>query len=88
MTIRSGRPRVNRLNQPMSLMMLPMVASLLEFSLDTMLSAGCETTAQKIPAMYPAAKETPSFSLLLHCSFGLGTTYLYRAWTVFSKHAA
>lgn len=38
-------------NSPMSFTMLPMVEPLIAFSLDTMLSAGWETTAQKTPAM-------------------------------------
>jgi hypothetical protein len=38
-------------NSPMSFTMLPIVEPLIAFSLDTMLSAGCETTAQKTPAM-------------------------------------
>ena len=82
------RGRIARSHQPISLMMPPMVAPSLAFSLDTRLSAGWDTTAQNTPAMYPAAKDTPSCSPLLHSLLGLGTTYLYSAWTVFSKHAA
>lgn len=37
--------------QPISLTMLPMVAPFVELSLDTRLSAGWLTTAQKTPAM-------------------------------------
>jgi hypothetical protein len=44
-------------------------------------SYACETAAKP----YPAAKDTPSCSVLLHSALGFGTTYLYSAWTTFSK---
>lgn len=66
-------------HQPISLTTVLTVALLLELSLDTKLSAGCDTTAQKTPAMYPAAKDTASCSFLEHSTLGLGTTYLYSA---------
>lgn len=50
MRIRSGRPRVARLAMPMSAMTLFIVALGLAASMDTMLSAGCDTTAQRMPA--------------------------------------
>lgn len=34
---------------------------------------------------HPAAKDTPSCSVLLQSTFGFGTTYLYSAWTTFSN---
>ncbi len=37
--------------------------------------------------MYPATNVTTSCSALLQSDRGLGTTYLYRASTVLSKHA-
>ena len=57
------------------------------FNLDTTVSAGWETTAQKTPAMYPAAKVTTSCSDFVHSDLGFGTTYLYKASTVLSKQA-
>ena len=48
--MRRGRPRVNRFIQPISEITEPTVAPLVLFSLLTMLSAGWDTTAQKIPA--------------------------------------
>mmetsp|Transcript_3286 Transcript_3286/g.9520 ORF Transcript_3286/g.9520 Transcript_3286/m.9520 type:complete len:258 (-) Transcript_3286:207-980(-) len=85
MTIRSGSPFVNSLAHPISLIRLPMVEPLTALSLDTRLSAGCDTTAQNTPAMYPAAKDTPSCSVLLHSALGLGTTLLYSSCTTFSN---
>jgi len=37
--------------------------------------------------MYPAINVTTSCSGLEHCDLGFGTTYLYSASTVRSKHA-
>ena len=76
MMMRSGRPRVISATQPISLTISPAVTPLLALSLETRLSAGCDTTAQKTPAMYPAANETASCSCLEHSDLGLGTTYL------------
>ena len=62
--------------------------TLLALSLETRLSAGWEIAAHRIPARYPAAKDTPSCSVLLHSDLGFGTTLVYRAWTMFSNAAA
>jgi hypothetical protein len=55
------------------------------FIFETTESAGCETRVQKIPAMYPPKKDTPSCSSLEHSDRGLGTTFLYKSSTVLSK---
>jgi len=44
--------------------------------------------AHRIPAKYPAAKDTPSCSVLLQSDFGFGTTLVYNACTMFSNAAA
>ena len=51
MMMRSGRPRVSSATMPISDTTELTVAALLAFSLDTRLSAGWLTTAQKMPAM-------------------------------------
>ncbi len=40
------------------------------FSLETIVSAGCDITAQKIPAQYPATKVTPNCCSLLYSDLG------------------
>lgn len=73
------------MNQPISAIISPEVEPGLEFSLETRLSAGCETMAQNTPAMYPAAKDTPSCSVLLHSDLGLGMTLAYSISTTRSN---
>lgn len=65
----------------------PTVAPLALFKKETRLSAGCETTAQNIPATYPPAKLTPSWRELLHSFFGVGMACLYSISTIVSKDA-
>lgn len=54
---------------------------------ETRLSAGWDTTAQNTPATYPPAKLTPSCSVLLHSSLGVGMACLYINSTMVSKDA-
>lgn len=65
----------------------PIVAPFALLRKETRLSAGCETIAHSTPAIYPAAKLTPSCIVLLHCSFGVGMAYLYIFSTIVSKEA-
>ncbi len=71
--------------QPSFLAISPTELPFSWLSLDTMVSAGCDTMAQNTPAMYPAVNVTANCSDLLQSARGLGTTCLYRTSTVRSK---
>lgn len=60
---------------PISLQILPTFSPndppvQIELSLDTIVSAGCETMAQKIPAKYPDANVTDNYVAFEYVSFG------------------
>ena len=57
------------------------------FRIDTIVSAGCDTRAQKIPAQQPDKKVTTSQKFLEQFSFPLVKMYLQNALTVFSNAA-
>lgn len=54
------------MNASMHELTSPTVAPLALLRKETRLSAGCETIAHSTPAIYPAAKLTPSCLFLLH----------------------